>query len=246
MAAATYRDDPWRRLPWLLPAACVLALLSLMGFLALLSGPPYRPKQPTPIQAEMVELPAPAPPAPAAPPAPSPPPHPTPPPVAQEPPPPPPEPMPEVKPPPAPVPERKPPPKPQPRPRPVHPPKPRVAPAPVPPAPTQDAVRPPAPATPAPSHSAPGGGNMGARAIYRPMPELPEELRRHALDVVAVARFHVAPTGAVEIELIQPTPDPTLNRVLLDTLRRWRFFPAMDDGKPIASTIDVRIPITVK
>jgi protein TonB len=87
---------------------------------------------------------------------------------------------------------------------------------------------------------------MGARAIYQPVPEIPEELRRRAIDLVAVARFRVAANGSAQMELIQPTPDPALNRTLLETLTKWRFFPAMEQGKPVASTIDIRIPITVR
>jgi protein TonB len=48
------------------------------------------------------------------------------------------------------------------------------------------------------------------------------------------------------VELVQPTPDAELNNVLLEALRRWRFFPGMQDGKPVASTVDIRVPISVK
>jgi protein TonB len=92
----------------------------------------------------------------------------------------------------------------------------------------------------------PGGGNMGARAIYSPLPEIPESLRRQNVQVVAVARFSVATNGAARVELTQPTSDPELNRVLLESLKRWRFFPATQEGKPVASTVDIRIPITVR
>jgi len=87
---------------------------------------------------------------------------------------------------------------------------------------------------------------MGARAIYRPLPELPEELKRRGGAFVAVARFSVAADGSAAVLLIEPTPDPALNRALLDTLATWRFFPALRDGQPVASTIDIRIPIAVK
>ena len=87
---------------------------------------------------------------------------------------------------------------------------------------------------------------MGARALYQPLPEIPEELRRRALDLVAVARFRVAANGSAEVELIQPTPDAALNRALLDTLKKWRFFPSMEGGKPQASTLEIRIPISVR
>jgi protein TonB len=78
------------------------------------------------------------------------------------------------------------------------------------------------------------------------MPEIPEALRRQTLDVVAIARFRVAANGRAQVELVQPTPDPELNNVLLEALRRWRFFPGMQDGKPVASTVDIRVPISVK
>jgi hypothetical protein len=29
-------------------------------------------------------------------------------------------------------------------------------------------------------------------------------------------------------------------------LRRWRFFPAMQDGQPVAAAIEIRIPISVR
>jgi protein TonB len=87
---------------------------------------------------------------------------------------------------------------------------------------------------------------MGPRALYQPKPEIPEELRHHRLDLVAVARFQVAANGSVQVELVEPTPEPLLNRTLLDTLKKWRFFPALQSGKPVASTIDMRIPVTVE
>jgi len=56
----------------------------------------------------------------------------------------------------------------------------------------------------------------------------------------------VAADGSAQVELIEPTPDPALNSALLETLRKWRFFPAMEAGKPQASTLDIRIPMSVR
>ncbi len=87
---------------------------------------------------------------------------------------------------------------------------------------------------------------MGARAIYKPLPEIPEALRHQNIEMIAVARFQVAADGNAQVALIEPTSDPDLNRALLDSLKRWRFFPGMQDGKPVASTVEIRIPISVR
>jgi protein TonB len=265
--AARFQDDPWRRLPWVAPLAVLLTILSQMMFLSVLQEPAPHPR-PLSVDVRVVELPAeirepPPPPVrkpePPPPPKPSPPrlepktaPAPTPPPRAQ----------PEVKPLPAPVPQAAPE-----LPKDVSSPpaqamsEPSRIVASSPAAPQQPSARGPAnasaPATtalvpPRPSVSGTpggtglGGGKMGARAIYQPLPEIPEALRHRNFEVVAVARFRVAASGSAQVELIEPTGDPDLNRALLDSLRRWRFFPGMEDGKPVTSTVDIRIPISVR
>lgn len=97
-----------------------------------------------------------------------------------------------------------------------------------------------------PSSTPPPGGITGARAIFQPKPEIPEDLREEALHAVAVARFQIAADGTSTVELITPTPNLKLNRALLDTLKKWRFFPAIKDGHPIASIQDLRISVEVK
>jgi outer membrane biosynthesis protein TonB len=247
-SALRLHDDPWRRLPWLAPVSLVVALLSLMGFLRLLAQAPDRPRSPAPLDVGLIELPvseaAPpattaAPPEPVAPPpdpeiaAPAP----------QEPlPEPVPEPKVETAPPPPP-----PPPRPQKRPPPPHPAERAIDPAPAASprnAPATSEARLPAPEAVAPS--SPVGGSAGARAIFQPMPSIPDSLRQHRLDAVAIVVFHVAPDGSATVELRAATDDPRLNQVLLEGFRRWRFFPALDHDRPIASTIELRVPIAVR
>ena len=91
----------------------------------------------------------------------------------------------------------------------------------------------------------PSGGTSGARAIIQPKPEIPPELRYQTINLVAVVHFVIAADGSATASLEQPTPDPRLNRVLLDAFKRWRFFPALDHGKPVASTLTLRVPIVV-
>jgi protein TonB len=91
-----------------------------------------------------------------------------------------------------------------------------------------------------------GNDASGARAIYAPTPEIPDDLRENVFEAVAIAHFKVGADGAVEVTLAQATQNPRLNQILLDTLRQWKFFPAMKDGIAINSEFDVRIPISVQ
>jgi len=91
-----------------------------------------------------------------------------------------------------------------------------------------------------------GSDSLGARAIYSPMPKIPDDLRETAFAAVAVAHFEVFYDGNVKVTLAKPTPDPRINQILLSALRQWRFFPAMKSGVAINSVFDVRIPITVQ
>jgi protein TonB len=86
---------------------------------------------------------------------------------------------------------------------------------------------------------------MPARVLSQPVPVLPDDLREVAYQAVAVARFAVHTDGTFEVELIKPTQNPRLNQILLETLRDWRFFPAMNNGHPVESHQDVRVRFNV-
>lgn len=245
--ATRFRDDPWQRLPWLVPLALLVTALSQMGFLLLLRQPSTPPVVQRPVDVQVMEVTASAPVTQRTPPARR---SPTPPKPRAEPPAPRPTPSPrearvEAPQDPTPAVEAEPSPAPP------------SAAATVPPPPTPVSPNAPAgPSTQAPVAAAPpdrgpqgppsGTDTMSARAIYKPMPEIPDSLRHRTVDLVAVARFRVTVDGSAQVELTQPTSDPDLNRALVETLKRWRFFPAMQAGKPILSTIDIRIPVSVK
>jgi protein TonB len=87
---------------------------------------------------------------------------------------------------------------------------------------------------------------MGARALYRPMPRIPPELLDEELDMTALARFHISQDGSQTVELLQATDVPKINLAIIDALRKWRFAPALKNGVPIKSTVDLSIPIRVR
>ncbi|MGD1028095.1 energy transducer TonB [Candidatus Binatus soli] len=91
-----------------------------------------------------------------------------------------------------------------------------------------------------------GSDTVGARAAYAPTPVIPDDLREDAIQTEAVARFKVSFDGASEVTLEKPTSSPRLNQVILDTLKQWKFFPAVHNGVAIESSFEVRIPISVQ
>ncbi len=95
-----------------------------------------------------------------------------------------------------------------------------------------------------------GGGigtdTVGAHAIYAPTPVIPDDLREDVMQTEAVARFNVSFDGICEVTLEKPTSSSRLNQVLLETLKQWKFFPAVKNGVAIPSSFEVRIPISVQ
>jgi len=88
-------------------------------------------------------------------------------------------------------------------------------------------------------------GDGAAHAILQPLPVLPDDLREDAYQTVAMARFAIHVDGSVDVDLVRPTQNPRLNQLLLEALRKWRFFPAMKDGRPVASSQDIRVHFNV-
>ena len=88
--------------------------------------------------------------------------------------------------------------------------------------------------------------NSGARAIVHPKPQIPDDMREETFKFAPLARFHIAADGSFKVELVKSTPNPRLNRILLDSLKKWRWFPEIMNGKPVASTKDIVVNIEVK
>jgi periplasmic protein TonB len=228
-------DSPWHRLPWTLPTALLIWAVALLGLAYFMEKPTHRPLEPSAIDAQLLVEQS-ASPASAA---------------VQKP-----KPLPQVRPQPAPVISKVTPTAEQ---------KPSVQKA-------EEATNAPSSAQATPSegpvtgtvntstNTRPQAGsyygtgssqgdinaNSGARAIIQPMPQIPDDMRAEAFNFAALARFHIAVDGSVKVELAKPTPNPRLNRILLDSLKKWRFIPAIKNGKPVDSTEDIVVKIEVK
>lgn len=89
-------------------------------------------------------------------------------------------------------------------------------------------------------------GNSAAHALQQPLPVIPDDLRDAGYQAVALARFTIHADGSVDVALVRPTQNPRLNQLLLETLRKWRFFPAMKAGRPVESERDIRVHFNVE
>ncbi len=142
------------------------------------------------------------------------------------------------------------------KPRPASKPIPKLVPEPVPrPQPAARApARPRAPRLAAPvakpaaaaNTQATGAVRIQARPIYQPMPRIPDELRDKAMHAEAIAQLYIRVDGTVHAVLINPTPLRRLNRIILDKLNTWRYFPALYGGQPVSSIEDIRIHIEIR
>jgi TonB family protein len=88
-------------------------------------------------------------------------------------------------------------------------------------------------------------GRTEARLLAQAEPELPADLTDRAFSFAVVARLTVGVDGSVaEVVLSEPTPEPYLNQALVVALQKWRYYPAVDAGKPVASTVEIHFTIS--
>ncbi len=245
-SAIRFRDDPWPRLPWLVPSALVVTVLSQMGFLALLRQPASN-TIPRPVDVQIVELPVTV-----APPAPQPAP-----------------PVPPLR-------RPLPPPKPrvqEPAPRQIEPPRDPTPPTaeepvaqapaaaatvPVPPAPAEPsaAVGPPnqapvaappvspAPQAALPSVPVPARVTKLARPVggYQVRPTYPVSARQAGAEGTTVLRVHIRADGTIDdVQVSRSAGHAALDEAAATAVARWRFEPARSGAEAVA--VWVLIPV---
>lgn len=73
-------------------------------------------------------------------------------------------------------------------------------------------------------------------------PEYPRDAQRRGLSGSVLLRVDVAADGtATNVDFVQRSGAPELDRAAMNAVRKWRFAPARRDGKPIASSVNVPV-----
>ncbi len=82
-------------------------------------------------------------------------------------------------------------------------------------------------------------------AVVRPPPWYPPEARSRRIEGRVVVEFTVTERGEVKDPVIvESSPPGVFDRAVLETVRRWRFHPKAQGGKPIA--VRARQPLEFK
>ncbi|TWT23452.1 energy transducer TonB [Luteimonas marina] len=84
--------------------------------------------------------------------------------------------------------------------------------------------------------------NREARALSQPAPEYPAAAQRSGVEGTAIVRVDLDANGSpVDVELAQSSRSRDLDRAALSAVRGWTFEPAIRDGKPVASSVQVPV-----
>lgn len=77
--------------------------------------------------------------------------------------------------------------------------------------------------------------NEDARASFRPDIELPTELKSRQFKSRVLVEVEVSISGQSQTTLVSGSGDVEVDRLVLQTLRRWKWMPGFRDGKEVAT-----------
>ncbi|MDQ3160557.1 MAG: energy transducer TonB [Pseudomonadota bacterium] len=95
---------------------------------------------------------------------------------------------------------------------------------------------------PSPDMAEMPGGSTSPVPISRPPPIYPREALRRGVGGTVRVQVTVAPDGRVErMDVAQSSGDRYLDRAAMEAVRRWRFSPALRNGRPVSATVFIPV-----
>ena len=120
------------------------------------------------------------------------------------------------------------------------------APAPA-PAPVARPVPPVATPATTPGATPAAAADSAPRALSTPPPRYPTQARQRRMTGTVQLRVQVGVDGRPgDIEVVQGSGARLLDRAAVDGVRRWRFAPAMRNGRPVEGVVQVPIVFDLK
>jgi TonB family protein len=74
-----------------------------------------------------------------------------------------------------------------------------------------------------------------------PSPEYPAKLAKSKIKGRAVVRMRIRTTGAVVDPVLVQADNPAFGEAALTSVRQWRFFPAMKNGRPVETVVSLPV-----
>ena len=90
-----------------------------------------------------------------------------------------------------------------------------------------------------------GAEFVPAKAVKCPCPHLPSELKEDSMDCCCEVRFHIDEKGDAKAKIVKSSGSDEIDDITLQTVSKWKFRPAMLDGKPVASTRRLKVEYEV-
>lgn len=90
-----------------------------------------------------------------------------------------------------------------------------------------------------------GAEFVPAKAVDCPCPDIPSDLKEETMKCCCVARFAIDQEGKCKVRLVSSSGSDEIDDITLRTLRKWKFKPAMLDGKPVSSTRRIKVEFEV-
>jgi TonB family protein len=87
---------------------------------------------------------------------------------------------------------------------------------------------------------------IDAKVLDSPSPEIPSEMKDEAFKTGVTARFNIAADGKVAVALLSSSGNEDIDKIVLDTLKKWKFQPATVNNEPVASSRKLKIELEVE
>lgn len=85
-----------------------------------------------------------------------------------------------------------------------------------------------------------------AKILDAPTPEIPGEFQSEAFKSAVTARFQIGADARVAVQLLDSSGNEEIDRLVLNTLKKWKFQPATVDDEPVPSSRRLRVELEVE
>lgn len=85
-----------------------------------------------------------------------------------------------------------------------------------------------------------------AKILNSPEPEIPAEYKDEAFKSSVIARFNIGADGKFEVKILDSSGNEDIDKIVISTLKKWKFQAATVDEKPVASTRKLKVELEIE